>query len=576
MPNAPLLIALAQTDYRIGDLQGNLDHFLGQAERAAAEGAQLVVFPELAICGYDARDWYTYPHFVEQALNALTELAERAHEQNPGLAILIGGPAWNEADTGKELSNAAWWLEGGQARVVARKALLPTYDVFDEYRYFEPCREEQQAVEFEGVRLAITICEDLWNTTETGLYDHRPMDELVKQGVDLMVNLAASPFHVEQPQKRLEILRWNALQYNSPLLYVNTVGAHTELIFDGGSLGLDASGELVGQAPRFAEALTFFEVEKSNDEVKLSLHTKEEEEPEETQAPAAETPSSLIHQAIVMALRAFFHKQGFSKAVLGLSGGIDSALVAALAAEALGPDNVTAILMPGPYSSEHSITDALACAEALGIHQHTLPITPAYEAMLGSLKDSFEGMPFGLAEENLQARLRGMTLMAWSNKFGALLLNTSNKSEAAVGYGTLYGDMCGALSVIGDVYKTACYALAAHLNTEATANGRPAPIPESTLTKPPSAELRPDQKDSDSLPDYPLLDRVLRAYIEEQLDAEAIIGLGIEGADEDLIKRVIKLVNGAEHKRYQAPPVLRVSAKAFVIGRRMPLVGKLS
>jgi NAD+ synthase (glutamine-hydrolysing) len=322
---------------------------------------------------------------------------------------------------------------------------------------------------------------------------------------------------------------------------------------------------LVGNAPHFTEALELYALEDKN---LFSLT----QTPEEIELRSKPTPSALIHQALLTGLRGFFHKQGFSKAVLGLSGGIDSALVAALAAEALGPENVTAILMPGPYSSDHSITDAEACAQALGIAHHTLPIKDAYEAMLGSLKGTFEGMPFGLAEENLQARLRGMTLMAWSNKFGALVLNTSNKSEAAVGYGTLYGDMCGALSVIGDVYKTECYALAAHLNAEALANGRPAPIPESTLTKPPSAELRPDQKDSDSLPEYPVLDAVLRAYLEGAMDAEAILELGMPGVDEALVQRVIKLVNGAEHKRYQAPTVLRVSAKAFVIGRRMPLV----
>jgi NAD+ synthase (glutamine-hydrolysing) len=438
---------------------------------------------------------------------------------------------------------------------VVNKALLPNYDIFDEYRYFEPSTEFS-CIDFKGHRIALTICEDLWNTIENPLYITRPMDILIKQKPDVMINIAASPFSYKHDEERIAILEDNAKRYNLPLFYVNHVGAQTELIFDGGSLVFDNTGTLVDELPYFEEALTYYILD-DNSSIKL-------EQPS-TLMPERASDIEQIYQAVILGIRDYFYKSGFSRAILGLSGGIDSAVVCALASEALGPENVMAVLLPSRFSSDHSLKDAEDLVANLGCKSETIPIKSVTEAFETALEPQFQNLPFNIAEENIQSRSRAILLMAMCNKFGYILLNTSNKSEAAVGYGTLYGDMCGGISVIGDVYKTQVFELARYINREREI------IPENSIIKPPSAELRPDQKDSDSLPEYDILDKIIAEYVEHRCSSAEIIRMGY---DEATVRRTIKLINLAEHKRYQTPPILRVSPKAFGMGRRMPIVGK--
>jgi NAD+ synthase (glutamine-hydrolysing) len=430
--------------------------------------------------------------------------------------------------------------------------LLPTYDVFDEYRYFEP-NQDFTCIEFQGVKIALTICEDLWNINDNPLYISSPMDELIKEEPDLMINIAASPFSYNHDDNRYKVLSDNSKKYQLPLLYVNQVGAQTEIVFDGGSFVFNEKGELLDQLAYFEEDLKIYEF--ADQEIKGFTPIDYKPSPDVKQ----------IYDALILGIRDYFYKSGFTKAVLGLSGGIDSAVVCALAAEALGAENVLAVLMPSKYSTDHSIKDALDLVEALGCKHEVVAIKEITDAFDHVLEPAFRGLPFNVAEENIQARSRAVIVMAFSNKFGNVLLNTSNKSESAVGYGTLYGDMAGAISVLGDVYKTQVYELARYINREQEI------IPENSIVKPPSAELRPDQKDSDSLPDYDVLDKLLYQYIELKKSSRDIIAAGF---DEELVKRVIKMVNKAEFKRYQTPPILRVSPKAFGMGRRMPIVGK--
>jgi NAD+ synthase (glutamine-hydrolysing) len=474
-----------------------------------------------------------------------------------GIGVLVGCPSVNPNPEGKDLFNSAYLLADGAVQDVVHKALLPTYDVFDEYRYFEPNRHFR-ILEFRGYRLAVTLCEDIWNVgNQNPLYTSCPMDELIGQRPDLMINLSASPFHARQAEERQEILRHNSQLYGIPLFYANCTGAQTELIFDGGSAVLNGLGEVFAELPYFEECLRVFDVQHV-----LRWKGGAEGEPARVQA---RDRIALIRRALVTGIRDYFGKLGFERAILGLSGGVDSALTLALAAEALGPDKVLAVLMPSPYSSQHSVDDSLELCAHFGVPHCSIPIQTAMEAFMDQLQPHFAGRPFDLTEENLQARIRAVYLMALSNKLGYILLNTSNKSEAAVGYGTLYGDMCGGLSVIGDVYKTDVYALCRHINADGPQ------IPEHILTKAPSAELRPNQKDSDSLPDYADLDAVLYHYIEERLGPREIIALGY---DEALVRRTLRLVNTSEYKRHQTPPILRVSSKAFGVGRRMPIVGR--
>jgi len=541
-------IALAQLNYHIGNFEYNTNKIIEHIELAKTKGADLVVFAELAICGYPPRDFLEFEEFIDLCEKAAQQIATHCKD----IACIVGLPVKNEVLAGKDLYNAAYFIADGTVKQVIKKALLPNYDVFDEYRYFEPAREFA-CVDFKGAKIAVTICEDLWNINNNPLYVSSPMDELAKEQPDLMINIAASPFSYLHDDERVAVLSNNAKQYNLPLLYVNQVGAQTEIVFDGGSLAFDAKGNLIDEMPYFKEDLRIYEFEGNS--IKGHAPIQHQAVPDVEQ----------IYEALVLGIKDYFTKSGFSKAVLGLSGGIDSAIVCALACRALGPENVMAVLMPSKYSSDHSIQDALDLVNNIGCKHEIIPIKEAADAFDSMMAPAFRDLPFNLTEENIQARCRGIIVMAMSNKFGYILLNTSNKSECAVGYGTLYGDMCGAIGVIGDVYKNQVYQLAHYINKDGIV------IPENSIVKPPSAELRPGQKDSDSLPDYDVLDSILYQYIELKQSSSAIIA---QGFDEALVRRIIKLVNNAEFKRYQTPPILRVSPKAFGMGRRMPIVGK--
>ncbi len=540
-------IALAQLNFHIGNFDGNFKKMKSAVAKAKKKGADIICFPELAVTGYPPRDFLEFDDFIElsnQTIAKLTQLAD-------GIAIVVGAPTKNPVVEGKDLFNSAYFLADKKILHITHKALLPTYDIFDEYRYFEP-GSSFGTVTYKGKKIALSVCEDIWNVgNENPLYTICPLDEAAKEQPDFIINISASPFSFSHPDDRLDIIRENTRRYKIPLFYVNHIGAQTEIIFAGGSIVANQDGDIFDEMPFFKEQIKVYDL----DEVKASKANKVRKKEK----------IEMIYQALVLGLKDYFGKLGFSKAILGLSGGIDSAVVAVLAADALGADNVRCILLPSQFSSDHSVNDARVLAENLGAQYDIIPIESIYGAFMEELDIHFRGLPFGLAEENLQARIRGTLLMAFSNKFGNILLNTSNKSEAAVGYGTLYGDMNGGLSVIGDLYKTEVFDLANYINREEER------IPSNILTKPPSAELRPDQKDSDSLPDYGILDTILFEYIENRKSPKAIEAMGF---DPKLIARILRMVNINEFKRYQMPPVLRVSDKAFGIGRRMPIVGK--
>ena len=544
-------IALAQLNYHVGNFESNTAKIIDHIHKAKQQGADLVVFAELCVCGYPSRDFLEFKEFIGLCESSAKKIAAVCH----GIACIIGLPTFNNNAEGKDLNNSAYFIENGEVKAIVNKALLPNYDIFDEYRYFEPSTQFS-CIDFKGHRIALTICEDLWNTIENPLYVTRPMDMLIKEQPDLMINIAASPFAYNHDEERIAILKDNALRYQLPLFYVNHVGAQTELIFDGGSLIFNNKGELIDELPYFEETLTYYELDDKA-EVKLLQPS--------TKRKTRQSDIEQIHQALILGIRDYFYKSGFKSAILGLSGGIDSAVVCALAAEALGPQNVMAVLLPSRFSSDHSVKDAEDLVKNLGCKHEIIPIRHITEAFENTLHPQFSNLPFNIAEENIQSRSRAVILMAMCNKFGYILLNTSNKSEAAVGYGTLYGDMCGGISVIGDVYKTQVFDLARYLNRKREI------IPINTIVKPPSAELRPDQKDTDSLPEYDILDPILTEYIENRCSSGEIIKMGY---DEQTVRRVLRLVNLAEHKRYQTPPILRVSPKAFGMGRRMPIVGK--
>ncbi|PLX03893.1 MAG: NAD+ synthase [Marinilabiliales bacterium] len=540
-------IALAQLNYHIGNFTENSEKIISTINKAKKENADLVVFSELAISGYPPRDFLEFNDFIIQCNEAVNEIAKHCI----GIAAIIGLPTFNPKEKGKPLYNSAAFLSDGKLVQLVHKTLLPNYDIFDEYRYFEP-NSEFNCINYKGKTIALSICEDLWNVQDNPLYNINPMDELIGQKPDLMINIAASPYNYHQTKIRKEILKRNAKKYNLPLFYINHVGAQTELLFDGGSLVLNSESEIYDELKYFEEDFKVYDLKEI--ETKSVINKNQE---------FSEIES--IYKALVMGVRNYFQKLGFKKAILGLSGGVDSAVTASIAAEALGSDNVYNVLLPSRFSSEHSVEDSLKLVKNYGMPYDVIEIEKAFSTFEDTLKPYFKGLPFNIAEENLQARTRGVLLMALSNKFGYILLNTSNKSEAAVGYGTLYGDMNGGLSVIGDVYKTQVFELAKFINTNKEM------IPVNIITKPPSAELRPDQKDSDSLPDYDILDEVLYQYIEHRKGPKEIIAMGFE---ETLVNRILKLVNISEYKRYQTPPILRVSTKAFGMGRRMPIVAK--
>ncbi|MES2279323.1 MAG: NAD+ synthase [Bacteroidota bacterium] len=544
-------IALAQLNYHVGNFESNTNKIIDTINKAKQAGADLVVFAELCICGYPSRDFLEFKEYIALGEACALQIAAVCTD----IACIIGIPTENNNAEGKDLNNSAYFIADGKVSAVVNKALLPNYDVFDEYRYFEPSTSFK-CIDFKGHRIALTICEDLWNTIENPLYVTRPMDELIKEKPDVMINIAASPFAYNHDEERIAILSDNARRYNLPLFYVNHIGAQTELIFDGGSLVFDNKGNLADELPYFEEAITYYNL-KDNADIEL-------QQPATTRS-TRQSDIEQIHNGLILGIRDYFYKSGFKSAILGLSGGIDSAVVCALAAEALGPENVMAVLLPSRFSTDHSITDAEVLVRNLGCKSEIVPIRQIADAFETALHPQFQGLPFNIAEENIQSRSRAVVLMAMCNKFGYILLNTSNKSEAAVGYGTLYGDMCGGISVLGDVYKIQVYQLANYINRYKEI------IPINSIVKPPSAELRPDQKDSDSLPEYDILDSILKEYLENRLSSAEIIKMGY---DEQVVRRVIRLVNLAEHKRYQTPPILRVSPKAFGMGRRMPIVGK--
>lgn len=554
-------VFLAQQNYHIGNFGHNVDQIIQAIHIAKEKKADLIVFSELTVCGYPPRDFLYFDDFIEKCGHAIDQICKASS----GIAVLVGTPVINTLSHGKRLHNAACFIEDGMIKQWIHKTCLPTYDIFDENRYFEPATS-WKVVECKGKKMAVTICEDIWNLGDHPLYADCPMDKLMSQQPDLMINLSASPFDYTHTEERLQVIRANAVRYQLPVLYCNAVGSQTELVFDGHSAVMSKAGVLEGRLPAFEEGL--LGVTLGDDGSILSIThpiNQENTSAHHFDAFNAEVAIDAIHHALICGIRDYFAKMGFQKAILGSSGGIDSAVVLALAVEALGADHVTAVLMPSKYSSEHSVKDAIALSETLKNPYHIIPIEEVNTAFIHTLEPFFANTLPGLAEENIQSRIRGNLLMAMANKFGYILLNTSNKSELATGYGTLYGDMAGGIGVLGDCYKMQVYALANYINRKETI------IPISILQKAPSAELRPDQKDSDSLPEYDLLDRILFLYIERELGPQAIKNLGYEPA---LVDRILKMVNNNEYKRNQFCPIIRVSPKAFGQGRRMPIVAK--
>jgi NAD+ synthase (glutamine-hydrolysing) len=555
-------IALAQQNYHIGNFEANTAKIIEAISVAKAQGADLVLFSELCICGYPPRDFLEFDDFINKCYLAIDAIKQHADT----IAVLVGGPDRNPVREGKDLFNAAFFLYEKEVKAIAHKTCLPNYDVFDEYRYFEPAYN-WNVIEFKGKKLAVTICEDIWNLGDNPLYRTCPMDELMKQQPDIMLNLSASPFDYTHVEDRKAIVKLNTSKYKLPMLYCNGVGSQTEIVFDGGSLVFDKYSNLIAQLPLFKEALQVFEL-KDDGTFSMPIKVAAENLPDTEFNPATldyHLSTAEIYNAIILGIRDYFKKMGFTKAILGSSGGVDSAVTLALACDALGKENVRAVLMPSQYSTGHSVSDAEQLSKNLGNPYDIVPIKNIYEAFLTELQPHFKDLPFSIAEENIQSRTRGNLLMAIANKFGYILLNTSNKSELATGYGTLYGDMAGGLGVLGDCYKMQIYALAKYINR----NGEI--IPEHILTKPPSAELRPGQKDSDSLPDYAILDSILYQYIERRQGPKEIKAQGFDAA---LVDRVLRMVNINEYKRNQFCPIIRISPKAFGVGRRVPIVGK--
>lgn len=553
-------LALAQLNPTIGHFDHNLRLICAQLEKARALHADLVLFPELALCGYPPRDLLERRAFQDATANALNALLPHTH----GLAVVMGLATPAPEGSARHARNSAVFLADGKIIAQRHKTLLPTYDVFDEDRYFEPA-EANAPVVWRGTSFGLTICEDLWNDRSfwtRSRYDRDPVEALVAQGAQVILNLSASPYHVGKPLFRQELVAAAARRHQRPIFLVNQVGGNDELVFDGHSLGVGPDGNLLCRAPGFQEALLCYDLEDELEPIAGQNSSLPEQPP--LIAPLATDAPEEVLQALELGLRDYVQKCGFRKVLLGLSGGIDSALTAAIAARALGPENVHGVALPSRYSSEGSITDARALAENLGIRFDIMSIETMFQGALQTLEPLFEGRPWDLAEENMQSRSRGLLLMALSNKFGGLLLTTGNKSELAVGYCTMYGDMCGGLAVISDLPKQMVYAVSRKVNE---LSGREV-IPESTLTKAPSAELRPDQKDQDSLPPYEVLDPILEAYVEDLKTVAEIVGMGFEPAT---VSRVVRLIETSEYKRRQAAPGLRVTSKAFGVGRRVPV-----
>jgi NAD+ synthase (glutamine-hydrolysing) len=541
-------IALGQINTTIGDFCGNAAKIIDYTGRARQQGAHLILFPELAICGYPPRDLVEKPSFVTQNGDTLNRIAK----QTSDIAVICGLVTPAQTETGKSVMNSAALVRDGRAEFMQSKMLLPTYDVFDEDRYFAPARK-QEVVGLNGSMLAVTICEDAWNDKHfwhKRLYSVDPVEELVRAGGNLVLNISASPFTVHKRDVRKKMLQAIAADFKVPVVMCNQVGGNDSLIFDGSSLVIGADGRVLAQAKSFEEDLVMFDTEALQGDIHEQIEGAE----------------ASAYAALVLGTRDYVHKCGFKKVLVGLSGGIDSALTAAIAVDALGKENVTGVSMPGPYSSQGSKDDARALASNLGIHYEVVPISAVFDEFRNVLSPVFRGTPEDFTEENLQSRLRGATLMALSNKFGALVLTTGNKSEMAVGYCTLYGDMCGGLAVIADVPKTMVYRLSEYRNRIEPV------IPRATIEKVPSAELRPNQTDQDSLPPYEIVDCILEDYVEQYKTAEQISRE--RSYDCNTVKSVIRMIERTEYKRQQAAPILKISEKAFGIGRRFPIAAK--
>lgn len=554
-------IFLAQQNYHIGNFEANTRKIIEAIGLAKKDGSDLVVFSELSVCGYPPRDFLYFNDFINKCEYAISLIKEHAD----GIAVLVGAPCRNE-NPGKNLYNAAFFLENKQIKKIIPKTCLPTYDVFDEDRYFEPANQ-WEVVEFKDWKIAVTICEDIWNLGNDPLYKYCPMDMLIGESPHIMINISASPYDYTHDADRKAAVKANVLKYNLPVVYCNAVGSQTEIVFDGTSLVFDSQANLCGRLSGFEEDYRSFTFKKDGSIVEPIIESSSEV-PDEELNPEKLIPTlhiESIYKALLMGIKDYFGKMGFQKAIIGSSGGIDSAVTVALASAALGAKNVMTVLMPSQFSSGHSVADAEQLSNNLGNPIHKIAIESIYNAFTEQLKPVFQDLPFNIAEENLQSRIRGNLLMAIANKFGFILLNTSNKSEMAAGYGTLYGDMAGGLSVLGDCYKLQVYELAKYINRNQEA------IPASIIQKAPSAELRPDQKDSDSLPEYDILDRILYQYIEWNKGPDEIKAAGY---DPPTVDRILKLVNASEYKRNQFCPIIRVSSKAFGVGRRVPIVAK--
>ena len=544
-------ITLAQLNYHVGNFEKNSRLIIDAIRKAKDDSSDLIVFSELSLTGYPPQDLLEYREFIEKCHGYIKVIADECRD----ISAIVGAPAINKNTHGKKLYNAAYMLSDGKIQDLSYKSLLPTYDVFDEYRYFEPSTSFK-IISLKGKKLAVTICEDLWDEqgfenefSNVKMYSLSPMEELARLEPDIIINISASPFAYTKTENKAKIFSAKAARYKLPLFMVNQVGGNTDIIFEGNSMVIGPSGNIIDIFPAFREHTATYELAGIMENTS-GIEYKDE-------------PADMIYRALVLGLKDYFEKMNFQSAVLGLSGGIDSAVCLCIAARALGASRLRVLMLPSMYSSEHSVEDSVKLCNALDVKYDIINIEKAYHVIEQSLSPVMKGMPPDETEENIQARLRSLLLMAVSNKFGNILLNTSNKSESAVGYSTLYGDMAGSISVLGDVYTTNVYRLAEYINREQ------AVIPANIINKAPSAELRPGQKDSDSLPDYEILDSILYQYIELQKPLKDIKGRNI---DPELVKKIIALVNKNEYKRYQAPPVLRISSKSFGTGRRMPLV----
>jgi NAD+ synthase (glutamine-hydrolysing) len=548
-------IGLAQLNYHIGNFPDNTRSIESEIRNAIKNRVDLLLFSELAICGYPPLDLLEHREFIEKCYQSINHIAKICTD----IGVLIGTPTINNNPAGKKLYNSACFLYNGKIQDVFHKTLLPTYDIFDEYRHFE-ANSDFRLLDFKGTKIAVTICEDLWfdqpvenEFTSSRLYTVNPMEKLAMLKPDLIINLAASPFSFTKIEAKRSIFINTAKNHNLPCIYLNQVGGQTELIFDGGSLVIDSGGQIVRELNYFSEDTCIIDTDTlQNGGLKPLDRIRKD-------------TTEMIHDALVLGMKDFFNKSGLTDVILGLSGGIDSAVTAVLAVHALGNNHVHALLLPSDYSSDHSVSDSILLADKLGFQYKIISIQKIFDQYREYLKPVFRDLPEDITEENIQSRIRSIFLMALANKFGYILLNTSNKSEAAVGYGTLYGDMAGGLSVLGDVYKTDVYRLAEFINRHEEI------IPRGIIIKPPSAELKPGQRDTDSLPEYDILDKILFEYIEHKKSADEI---GATGIDTDMVREVLQLINRNEFKRYQTPPILRISSKAFGPGRRMPLVAK--